>query len=263
MTRSRRVGDAAIASAVALMLCLLATGCGSEGDKAPQTGAGGLMPTTRPAPPSTRSATGQAGLVPLPLTLPKPVFRGTPKNIPPGTTVAKPTGKRREVPDVPPGVSNVARGKPVTSSDPEPIIGELKLVTDGDKEAREGTHIELGPKVQWVQIDLEAPQRIYAILVWHYHGQAVVYRDVVVQVADDADFISNVRTLFNNDQDNSAGLRIGRDREYFETYEGKLIDARTDGKPIVARYVRLYSNGSTDSDMNRYTEVEVYGSPAR
>ena len=27
----------------------------------------------------------------------------------------------------------MARGKPVSSSDPEPIIGELSMVTDGDK----------------------------------------------------------------------------------------------------------------------------------
>ena len=81
----------------------------------------------------------------------------------------------------------------------------------------------------------------------------------MVQVADDADFITNVRTLFNNDHDNSSGLGLGTDKEYWETYEGKLIEA----KGTVARYVRLYSNGSTADDQNHYTEVEVYGVPAK
>ena len=40
---------------------------------------------------------------------------------------------------------------------------------------------------------------IYAIVVWHYHGEARVYHDVVVQLADDSDFIENVQTIFNND----------------------------------------------------------------
>jgi len=82
---------------------------------------------------------------------------------------------------------------------------------------------------------------------------------VVAQVADDPDFITNVRTLFNNDIDNSAGLGVGKDMHYTETNEGKLIDA----KSIKARYVRLYSNGSTANDLNHYIEVEVFAKPAK
>jgi hypothetical protein len=86
--------------------------------------------------------------------------------------------------------------------------------------------------------------------------QPIVCRDVVVQVSNDPAFVDGVKTIFNNDQDNSTGLGIGRDREYFETNEGKLVDA----KGLKARYVRLYSRGSTFTDqLNRYTEVEVYG----
>jgi len=36
------------------------------------------------------------GMVEVKIDLPKPVFAGTPKNIPPGTTVQKPTGKPRQ-----------------------------------------------------------------------------------------------------------------------------------------------------------------------
>ncbi|MCX6913442.1 MAG: hypothetical protein NT167_10410, partial [Verrucomicrobia bacterium] len=85
------------------------------------------------------------------------------------------------------------------------------------------------------------------------------YHDVIVQVADDADFIENVRTLFNNDQDNTSGLGVGTDREYFEAYEGKLINA----KGTKARYIRFYSKGSTESALNEYTEMEVYGRPVK
>ena len=157
----------------------------------------------------------------------------------------------------PPGTANVALGKPVTSSDPEPIIGELEQITDGDKEASDGSYVELGPMVQYVTIDLEDMYEIYAVVIWHYHMQSHIYFDVVVQVADDPDFITNVRTLFNNDIDNSAGLGVGKDMHYSETNEGKLIDA----KGVKARYVRLYSSGNTSDDLNRYIEVSVYGKP--
>jgi hypothetical protein len=195
------------------------------------------------------------GLVVLEFELPKPAFPGTPKNVPVGTTVQKPTGKPRPPYKAPAGVKLVSLEKPVTSSDPEPIIGELECITDGDKEAKDGSYVELGPGKQWAQVDLEEPCEIYAILFWNYHGDPRVYHDVVVQVADDPDFITNVRTLFNNDHDNSSGLGTGDDYEYFELYEGKLI--KLDG--LEARYVRIYTNGSTADDMNRFTEIEVYG----
>lgn len=223
-------------------------------------------PATQPAPAGADAgAAGQAGtrpagrLEPLELKLPKPAFKGTPANIPPGTNLEPPRKGPRPPLLVPPGVRNVAAGKPVSSSDEEPIIGSLKLVTDGEKEAREGSYVELGPGLQWVQIDLKDKYAIWAVVLWHYHGNARVYHDVVVQVADDADFIENVRTIFNNDHDNSSGLGLGTQKEYWDTFEGKLLDAQG----VVARYVRLYSNGNTADDQNHYTEVEVYGLPAK
>jgi len=198
-------------------------------------------------------------LVPLKLKLPKPAFKGTPKHVPPGTNLEKPRKGPRPDFLAPKGCKNVALGKKVTASDTDPIIGEIELVTDGDKEANEGCYVEFGPGLQWAQIELEKKYEIHALLVWHFHANAQVYHDVVIQVADDADFITNVRTVFNNDHDNSSGLGLGQDKEYWETYEGKLIDA----KGVVARYVRLYSKGSTADDQNHYTEVEVYGRPAK
>ena len=187
--------------------------------------------------------------------LPKPAYTGTPKNIPPGTTAEKPTGKPRAPWSAPAGVKNLALNRPVTASDKDPIIGKLEQVTDGDKEGSDGSWVELGPGLQWVQIDLGKTADIYGILLWHQHGDPRIYRDVVVQVADDPDFIEHVRTVFNNDQDNSAGLGLGKDNEYFEMAEGKLIEV----KGLKARYVRCYSKGSTSDEQNHYIEIEVHG----
>ena len=189
-------------------------------------------------------------MVPLKTDLPKPLFVGTPVPIKVPNLEPPRTGKR---PDflVPAGTTNLALGKKVTSSDSEPVVGTLDLITDGDKEGDEGSWVELGPGRQWVQIDLEKEANIYAILVWHYHSQARVYRDVVVQVSDDPTFSKDVTTVFDDTPD------TGKDRAYIETYEGKLIDA----KGIKGRYVRLYSNGNTANKLNHYIEVEVFGKP--
>jgi len=197
------------------------------------------------------------GLAPLEIELPKEMFRDTPidRRVP---NLEKPLGRPRPPFMAPVGAQNVALGKPVSSSDEEPIIGEIELITDGDKEAIDGSYVELGPLVQNVTIDLEGVCEIYAVVIWHYHKVPVVYFDVVVQVSDDADFITNVRTIFNNDTDNSIGLGVGRDMHYTETSEGKLIDA----KGIKARYIRLHSRGNSDNDLNHYIEVEVYGKEA-
>jgi hypothetical protein len=194
----------------------------------------------------------------LKLQLPKPMFVGTPKNI--RTPNLEPiTGKPRGPFLVPAGTVLLSAGKPVTASDKEPVIGELSFITDGKKSGEDGYYVELGPGLQWIQVDLGKSDPLMAIVVWHYHSQARVYRDVVVQVSDDKDFIGGVTTLSNNDHDNTSGLGLGKDREYIETFEGKLVDA----KGIKARYVRLYSAGNTSNDMNHYVEVEVYGLPAK
>ena len=205
-----------------------------------------------------RDDAGRA-MKPIDLKLPKPAFKGTPKHVPEGSNLEKPRSGPRPPFLAPEGATNLALGKPVTSSDREPILGELKFITDGNKEADEGSYVELGPGRQWVQIDLRQPAEIFAVAVWHYHASARVYRDVVVQVAADADFIDGVRTLFNNDHDNSLGLGLGQDKEYWETHEGRLID----GGGVKGRYVRLYSRGSTADDQNHYVEVEVWGLPAK
>jgi len=198
---------------------------------------------------------GFAKLVPIEIGLPTPAFRGTP--VPTKEpNVEKPAGKPREPFYAPEGTVNLARGKPVAASDPAPPSGELDYVTDGDKEASDFGYLELRPGTEWVQVDLGERATIWAVLVWHSHAEARVYRDVIVQVSDDPDFLF-AQTVFNNDYDNSSGMGVGTDMGYVETSEGKLIDCRG----VEGRYVRLYSKGNHIDDKNHYTEVEVYGRP--
>ena len=194
----------------------------------------------------------------LKLKLPKPMFVGTPTNIKSPNLEAI-TGKPRGPFMVPVGTKLLSANRPVKASDMQPVIGELNMVTDGEKEGGDGYFIEFGPGKQWVQIDLGASYALHAILAWHYHSQARVYRDVIVQVSDDKDFLKGVQTIFNNDHDNTSGLGIGRDKEYIEVAEGRLFDP----KGIRGRYVRLYSNGNTSNDLNHYVEIEVYGTPVK
>jgi hypothetical protein len=198
-------------------------------------------------------------LAPLDIQTPIPAFMGTPTDIPESEHIEKPSDKPRPPFLAPLGTKNVALNKRVTLSDPNPINGSAELVTDGNKEAGDENVLELRRRLQWVQIDLDQPHKIYAIVIWHAHDTPQIVHDVIVQVADDADFTQNVKTVYNNDYDNSAGLGVGKDKEYFENYEGRLIDT----KGIVGRYVRSHSQGSTYTALNRWTEIEVYGMPSK
>jgi hypothetical protein len=160
---------------------------------------------------------------------------------------------------VPPGLKNLAPASKLTSSDKNASEESLAKLKDGDKESSDQSIIFLRKGTQYVQMDLGATHELFAIVIWHAHNSAKVYHDVIVQACDDPEFTKDVQILFNNDQDNSSNLGVGTDREYFETNEGKLISA----KGIKARYLRFYSKGSTESALNEYTELEVYGRPAK
>jgi hypothetical protein len=189
--------------------------------------------------------------------LPPPLFVGTPVPLH-VTNLEPPTRGRRPDFYVPAGTINLAKNKKVTASDNNPNVGTLDMIDDGDKDGNEGSWVELGPGKQWVQIDLAKKASISAILIWHFHSQPRVYREIVAQVSDDPTFKSGVVSIFNNDLSNELGLGAGKDLNYIETYQGKLIDA----KGVKGRYVRLYSNGNTANKLNHYIEVEVWGKPA-
>lgn len=200
----------------------------------------------------------QAKLEPVPIVLPKPGYEGTPPNFLNIPNMEKPSGKERGSFLAPAGVTNVAKGKKVTSSEKDPVVGDLDMVTDGDTAQIEGNNVELGRGVQWITIDLAASHEIYGVLFWHYY-QPRVYFSVIVQTADDEAFTKNVQTWFNNDTNNKAKQGTGKNLNYVETYEGKLVDC----KGAQARYVRLYSAGNNANELNDYIEVEVFGRLAK
>jgi hypothetical protein len=186
--------------------------------------------------------------------LPDPYYGGTPLDYF-GPNLEEPTYKKREPLMAPAGTTNIAKGKTVTSGSDSTNFGKLEQITDGLKEYQEKYVVELPKGHQWIQIDLGAPSSMSAIVMWHFHAAERVYFDTAIKVADDADFTKNVREIYNNDHDNSAGAGAGSDKEYIEKYEGRLVDAKGE----VAQFVRLYSNGNTSDDTNHYVEVDVYG----
>ncbi len=198
------------------------------------------------------------GTEPLVIKFPSHTPKGTPEDLPAGATVEPLSDKPPKPLEVPKGVVNVARGKTVTSSVP-PYLGELHQVTDGEREPFDEQAIEMKKGVQWVQVDLGQVFEIHAILMWHDHRYIQSFRDVILQVSDDPEFKTGVTTLYNNDTDNSAGLGVGTDREYFELEFGRAVPA----KGVKARYVRGYTRGSSLSAVNSWQEIEVYALPAK
>ena len=213
-------------------------------------------PEATPAPAPSPAPSGPA--ITIKPVMPKPLFAGTPlpdSNPPPNLDKS---GKPTLEVQTPEGVVLLSKGKPVTSSDPAPLPSgdaeSLKLITDGDKEGDDGFFADLMPGKHWVQIDLGESKEIWLVWLWHFHKQAVIYKDVIVQVSDDPE-MKNATTVFNNDFDNSAEFGVGQDQSWVETNNGRAMPV----KGIKARYVRFWSNGRNIDDMNQYIEAEVYG----
>lgn len=196
--------------------------------------------------------------VELKIELPEPYFGGTPLDYF-GPNLEEPDYKPRAPFMVPDGTTNVAKGKKVTSQ-AAPSFGKLEMLVDGDKSYKDESLLGLERGLQWVQVDLGSTNALYALLLWHFHQGDRVYFDVIVQVADDAEFTKNVRTVFNNDHDDTSGLKLGAgtNKEYIETYKGKLVDLGG----VKARAIRFYSKGNTTDDFNHYVEAEVFGKAA-
>ena len=195
---------------------------------------------------------------PLALNLPIHTLKGTPEDLPVGPNIEPVSDKAPPALQVPKGVKNVALGKPVTSSVP-PFLGELSQITDGKKDPTDDDAVEFKKGTQWVQLDLGESFAIHAVAMWHDHRYVQAMHDVILQVSDDPEFKSGVTTLYNNDTDNSSGLGVGTDREYFEMQFGRVVA----GKGIKARYVRGYTRGSNQSSVNCWQEIEVYALPAK
>lgn len=199
--------------------------------------------------PSARADESEA----IKIELPKEYFGGTPIDYW-GPKLEDKSKEPRPPFMAPKGTTVISRGKTAKAS-AAPTVGDIKQLTDGDKDYGKTSLIELPEGLQWVQIDLENSSTLYAVLVWHFHEGPRVYFDLVAQVSDDPEFKTGVTTIYNNDYDNSAGLGVGEDYEYQENYEGRLIDARG----AKGRYIRVYGKGSTAGEFNHFIEVEVWG----
>jgi hypothetical protein len=144
---------------------------------------------------------------------------------------------------------NVAQGILPTSSSTyfvNPMLATDGSITTGD--------IQMNNGPQWVTIDLGQSLSLKQIKLWHYYADGRIYRDVIVQISKSATFSSGVKTVFNNDADNSSGQGIGTQAEYAETSAGKTISF----SPVSARYIRLWSNGNSVNAYNHLIEVEAY-----
>ena len=94
---------------------------------------------------SAALAADKVETVPLKIELPKPVYIVTPTTITPDFPV-EPLPKKpvaRPLINVPKGTELLSLKKKVTSSEDSPILGELTMVTDGDKE--KDKYVELTP----------------------------------------------------------------------------------------------------------------------
>ncbi|TFH89612.1 endo-beta-N-acetylglucosaminidase [Vibrio ouci] len=127
-----------------------------------------------------------------------------------------------------------------------------KVATDGSLDSH--SHLTLGDGLQYLEFDFGQQRTLTSIRLWHYYQDSRRYHDVVILLANQADF-SDAYTVYNNDTDNSSGLGGGLDAEYNETSQGLFVDFM----PEQYRYVRFYSKGSSVNQGNHYVEVRIYG----
>ncbi|MBI4976133.1 MAG: FMN-binding protein [Spirochaetes bacterium] len=177
--------------------------------------------------------------------------------------VVKPPNLREEVKRppfmVPPGLTNLALGRPVTVSMP-PIIGDPAQIVDNVKKSGDFDFVELGKGVQWAQIDLGDVRTIFTVCIWHFYKNSIIYKSVIVRISDDPAFIKDVKTIYNNDYENIAGFGEGKNTTYYARWWGELADARGDDyNGVRGRYVRIYTAGGAGGEDTRFVEIAVYG----
>ena len=143
----------------ALALAIGLSSCGEKKAGKSEASAGGSA--AAPAAPA-KTALPPGEIEDLKVDYPKPMFVGTPTNIR-SPNLEKVTGKSRGPFYVPTGTVLLSLKKKVTSSDNAPVIGDLDMITDGEKSGGDGFFVELGPMPQWVQVDLGVSRPLYAI----------------------------------------------------------------------------------------------------
>ncbi|CAI6049875.1 discoidin domain-containing protein [Cohnella sp. JJ-181] len=140
-------------------------------------------------------------------------------------------------------------------------VGNKFRIVDGDKSgpfANQDGPLSGPASPQWIQLDLGQKYRIDQVSVWHFIPFDRIYYDVIIQLSNDPTFPAGATTtVFNNDDNNTAGQGVGTDALYPDNATGKTVNF-----PVTtARYVRLWANGNQSNPSQHYAEVEVYGSP--
>lgn len=145
--------------------------------------------------------------------------------------------------------TNLAYGLVPTSSD----VGAVNLDKVTDESLATFGYLPSGSPA-WVKIDLGSIVVLRLIKLWHLvGGTSRSYHDVIVQISEDD---VTYTTLFNNDTDDSAGEGVGTDAEYIENETGLSVSCGTNG--LTARYIRIWSNGSSADTISHFAEIEAY-----
>ena len=138
---------------------------------------------------------------------------------------------------------NYALHKPVSVGFPNGITaGKPGLLTDGKLDAHLG-HGREG--LAWVQVDLGEARPVAAIRLWNYFRDGRTFQENRIVVSPTGEFQGEETVIFDST----------RSGEYAEQPQGRLWFF----KPINARYVRSYLNGSTANVGSQWIELEVFG----
>jgi hypothetical protein len=149
---------------------------------------------------------------------------------------------------------NLLSGKIATTNSSNNNPNVLGLITDGDKTLTNIADLNTG--AVYIQYDLGASYNVDDVKLWHYYGDPRSYHDVLVELSNSSTFATGNTIVFNDDTNNSLGLGTGTDTEYAESSAGSNISFSA----VNARYIRIYSNGSSSNTANHYVEAEAYAS---
>ncbi|MDP6634488.1 MAG: hypothetical protein QGG42_06300 [Phycisphaerae bacterium] len=140
-------------------------------------------------------------------------------------------------------LTNLALGKPVTTSFPDGITaGKISMVTDG----KLGKFLGHGTKGSaWVQVDLGEVMKLGNIRVWHYYRDGRSYLENRLSISTTGKFVGEETVIFDSVKDGA----------YSETAAGKLFTF----KSADARYIRNSLNKNTANPSTQWMEIEAYG----
>ena len=130
-----------------------------------------------------------------------------------------------------------------------PGVNNAQYITDGISDDST-KYIDLGTGSKSLSFDLGKFCDVSSLKVWHYYADNRIYNDVKFELSLDPCFYFSTVVF-----DSSSS---GKDSKYIETSSGEQVFLDT---PIIARYVRLSSNGNSVDANNQYVQVEVYGIP--